>query len=80
MAEIMGKENCYFKGKRGSMYIMSPEVDILGPNAIVGARITVATGVGLSIKLKNKKRIAVYFFGDGASTQGAFHCLYSLNR
>jgi len=73
MAEIMGKKNGYCKGKGGSMHITAPEVGILGANAIVGAGIPIATGVGLSIKLKNEKRVVVCFFGDGASNQGAFH-------
>lgn len=73
MAELMGKITGYNKAKGGSMHLASPEYGILGANGIVGAGIPLATGAALSSKLLKNKRVAVCFFGDGASNQGTFH-------
>ncbi len=74
MAELMGKATGYCKGRSGSMHIADFEKGNLGANAIVGGGIPIATGAALSIKLqKQKDRVAVSFFGDGASNEGTFH-------
>ena len=73
MAEVMGKSTGYCKGKGGSMHIAAPELGIMGANGIVGGSIPIATGLGLSSKLKKDSRVTVCFFGEGASNQGAFH-------
>jgi len=73
MAEVMGKATGYCKGKGGSMHIAAPELGILGANGIVAGGIPIATGTGLSAKVKRDGRVTVCFFGEGASNQGAFH-------
>lgn len=73
LAELMGRETGYCKGRSGSMHIADFTKGNLGANAIVGGGIPIATGAGLSIKMQNKPNVAVAFFGDGASNQGTFH-------
>ena len=73
MAEILGKETGYCKGKGGSMHIADFSVGMLGATAVVGAGIPIATGAGLSIKLRGTDQVATCFFGEGASNQGTFH-------
>jgi TPP-dependent pyruvate/acetoin dehydrogenase alpha subunit len=73
MAELYGKATGYNKGKGGSMHIADPRLGILGANGIVGAGLPIATGAGLSAKLRKSGQVAVCFFGDGASNQGTFH-------
>jgi acetoin:2,6-dichlorophenolindophenol oxidoreductase subunit alpha len=73
MAEVFGKRSGYCKGKGGSMHIVSYEIGILGANGIVGAGIPIATGAALASRMKGDKRVAVSFFGDGASNEGTFH-------
>ncbi|MFT5088546.1 MAG: TPP-dependent pyruvate/acetoin dehydrogenase alpha subunit [Candidatus Latescibacterota bacterium] len=70
MAEIMGKEAGYCRGKGGSMHIADMSVGILGANGIVGGGFGIATGAALSAKLRDSDQVAVCFFGDGASNQG----------
>ena len=41
--------------------------------AIVGGNVPLATGVALAFKMRNEKRVAVSFMGDGATNEGAFH-------
>ncbi len=73
MAELFGKRTGYNKGKGGSMHMAHTELGILGANGIVGGGIPIATGAGLSAKMRGTKEVAVAFFGDGASNQGTFH-------
>jgi pyruvate dehydrogenase E1 component alpha subunit len=73
MAELYGKATGYNKGKGGSMHIAAPSLGILGANGIVGAGLPIATGAGLSAKLRKSGQVTVCFFGDGASNQGTFH-------
>lgn len=73
MAEILGRRTGYCRGKGGSMHIADFSIGVLGATAVVGAGIPIATGVGLSIKLRGTGQVAACFFGDGASNQGTFH-------
>jgi len=73
MAEILGKKTGYCEGKGGSMHIADFNIGMLGATAVVGAGIPIATGAGLSIKLRGTDQVTACFFGDGASNQGTFH-------
>ncbi|MBI2505598.1 MAG: thiamine pyrophosphate-dependent dehydrogenase E1 component subunit alpha [Candidatus Latescibacteria bacterium] len=70
MAEIMGKEAGYCRGKGGSMHIADMSLGILGANGIVGGGFGIATGAALSAKLRQSDQVCVCFFGDGAANQG----------
>ena len=70
MAEIMGKEAGYCRGKGGSMHIVDMSVGNLGANGIVGGSFGIATGAALSAKQRKTDQVAVCFFGDGAANQG----------
>jgi len=73
MAEILGKETGYCKGKGGSMHIADFTVGMLGATAVVGAGLPIAVGAGLSAKLRKTDQVVGCFFGEGASNQGTFH-------
>jgi pyruvate dehydrogenase E1 component alpha subunit len=73
MAELYGKATGYNKGKGGSQHIAWPGLGILGANGIVSGGIPIATGAAMSAKLRKSGQVAVAFFGDGASNEGAFH-------
>ena len=73
MAEVLGKETGYCKGKGGSMHIMDVSKGILGADGIVGAGIPIATGSGYSAKVRGTDQVTISFFGDAASNQGTFH-------
>ena len=73
MAELFGRATGICKGKGGSMHIADLDKGMLGANGIVGAGIPLATGAGLSAQLRGSTEVAVAFFGDGATNQGAFH-------
>lgn len=73
MAELFGKKTGYCGGKGGSMHVTDVSLGILGSNGIVGAGIPIATGSGLTSKIRGTKEVTVAFFGDAASNQGTFH-------
>jgi acetoin:2,6-dichlorophenolindophenol oxidoreductase subunit alpha len=72
-AELLGKEAGYCRGKGGSMHIADQDTGNLGANAIVGGSTGIATGAGLSIKMRGSNQVAVCFFGDGALGQGLLY-------
>ncbi|KAF1072285.1 MAG: Acetoin:2,6-dichlorophenolindophenol oxidoreductase subunit alpha [Pseudomonas citronellolis] len=71
MAEIYGKKTGVCHGKGGSMHIADLSKGMLGANGIVGAGAPLAAGAALAAKLKNNRAVAVAFFGDGGSNEGA---------
>jgi pyruvate dehydrogenase E1 component alpha subunit len=73
MAEFMGKECGYCRGRGGSMHIADVEGGNLGANGVVAGGIPIAVGVGLGIKMQKKDQVILSFFGDGAANSGAFH-------
>ncbi len=73
MAELYGKSTGCCAGKGGSMHLGDPAVGMLPAIAIVGGGNTVVTGLGLAFQLRRTDQVAVCFFGDGASNEGAFH-------
>ena len=73
MAELLGKVTGVCKGKGGSMHLSDFSVGSLGETSIVGSGIPVAAGAALGAKLLGTDRVALCFFGDGATNEGAFH-------
>ncbi|MEM3816102.1 MAG: pyruvate dehydrogenase complex E1 component subunit beta, partial [Candidatus Bathyarchaeia archaeon] len=69
----LGKATGYCKGKGGSMHVADVRAGNLGATGIVGSNIPIATGAGLSIKMRRTDQVVLCFFGDGAANTGAFH-------
>ncbi len=73
-AEMLGRATGVCGGRAGSMNVIDLEHGLVGCFGIVGGSIAAATGAGLSAQRQG--RVAVAFFGDGATNQGYFHeCL-----
>jgi len=73
MAELYGRSTGCSRGKGGSMLTMAPEVGILGSCSIVAGNIPLAVGAALASSIRGNDSVAVAFFGDGATEEGAFH-------
>ncbi len=73
MAEILGKKTGVCKGKGGSLHLADVAKGNLGANGVVGGSIGIATGAGLSIKMRKTSQVVICFFGDGATNQGIFY-------
>ena len=73
LAELYGKATGCCAGKGGSMHLGDPAVGMIPAIAIVGGGNSVVTGMGLAFKLQRTGQVAVCFFGEGATNEGAFH-------
>jgi pyruvate dehydrogenase E1 component alpha subunit len=70
MAELTGRQAGISKGKGGSMHMFSVDHGFYGGHGIVGAQVSLGTGLAFAHKYKEDGGIAVTYFGDGASNQG----------
>jgi pyruvate dehydrogenase E1 component alpha subunit len=73
MAELYGKIEGCSHGYGGSMHLYDVERGNLGANAVVGGGLPAITGAALAFKMRKEPRVAVAFFGDGATNIGTFH-------
>ena len=73
MAELLGRQTGYCKGKGGSMHIADLDLGMLGCNGIVGGGIGITAGAALSATLRGTDQVSVGFFGDGAANTGIAH-------
>jgi len=73
MAELLGSEAGYCRGRGGSTHIADVASGNLGANGIVAGGIPIAVGAALAQRLQGTDRVTVCFFGDGAANEGAFH-------
>jgi 2-oxoisovalerate dehydrogenase E1 component len=71
MAEIMGLQDGFCRGRGGSMHMKFDAAGIPGTSAIIGGNLPHAAGYGLAAKLLGTGNIAVSFFGDGTLMAGA---------
>jgi len=70
MAELTGRAGGVSRGKGGSMHIFSVEDGFYGGHGIVGAQVSLGTGIALANRNLDNKKVCFVFFGDGAANQG----------
>jgi TPP-dependent pyruvate/acetoin dehydrogenase alpha subunit len=73
MAELYGKIEGCSGGYGGSMHLYDIERGNMGANAVVAGGLPAMVGAALAFKMRAQTRVAVAFFGDGATNSGAFH-------
>jgi pyruvate dehydrogenase E1 component alpha subunit len=76
VAEFYGCETGCSRGRGGSMHLIAPETGMLGSAPIVAGTISLAMGAALASSIRQDNRVAVCFFGDGATGEGVlYECL-----
>jgi pyruvate dehydrogenase E1 component alpha subunit len=71
--ELFGAGTGCCKGKGGSMHMGNIDLGMIPAIAIVGGSIPLAAGMALAFKMKKTSQVVACFFGDGATSEGAFH-------
>ena len=72
VAEVLGREAGYCRGRGGSMHIADVNIGNIGANGIVGGGIPIGVGAGLGIHIRGGDQVVVIFFSDGACNNGVF--------
>lgn len=70
MAELTGRIGGYSRGKGGSMHMFSREKNFFGGHGIVGASVSLGTGLAFAHKYREDNGICFCYFGDGSTNQG----------
>ncbi len=70
MAELTGRRSGYSKGKGGSMHMFSSEKEFYGGHGIVGAQVSLGTGIAFASRYRDDGSVCIAYFGDGAANQG----------
>ena len=68
--ELTGRAGGYSRGKGGSMHMFSTEKKFYGGHGIVGAQVSLGTGLAFSNLYRGNGGVSLTYFGDGASNQG----------
>ena len=70
MAELTGRATGYSRGKGGSMHMFSRAQNFFGGHGIVGAQVSIGTGLAFSNHYRGNSHVAIAYMGEGASNQG----------
>ena len=73
LAQYMGRADGPTKGKDGNVHMADSNLGLIAMVSHLPAMLPVAVGCALAFRIREEKRVAVGWFGEGASARGDTH-------
>ena len=78
LAELAGRRTGLSRGKGGSMHLFAPDKGFFGGHGIVGAQVSIGTGIAFANRNRGNDSVVVAYFGDGAANQGQVYECFNM--
>src|SRR5437016_4838559 len=72
-AQFMGREDGPTRGRDGNVHMADSNLGLIAMVSHLPAMLPVAVGAALAFRIRQEKRVAVGWFGEGASARGDTH-------
>jgi pyruvate dehydrogenase E1 component alpha subunit len=73
LAQYMGRRDGYTHGKDGNMHMGDLSRNVVSFVSMLADNVPVAAGIALAFKMRREDRVALCYFGDGATSRGDWH-------